>query len=446
MKVSISYSEIWRISWPIMLSSMANTVINFTDVAFVSRIGEKELAASALGGIFYFLLVMISVAIGIGTQILIARRAGEDRHAEIGTVFDNGFLMLMVFAVLMSGLLYLFVPGLIPLIVDDPEVATAVVDYLYARGWGLIFMTGLVALRSLYTGITMTRIITYTTVVMMVLNVILNYAFVIGGMGVEPMGIFGSGLASAISETVAALYAVVYTLSRSILKEFQLFKFRTISRKEMAQIFSLSAPIVLQHVLSMGSWFLFFVFIEKLGSRDLAVSNVVRSIYMVLMTPIWGFAQTSNSMVSNIIGQDKMQEVLALVKKITIMSLAIGLMGIVAGIAGRELLFSLSSADTQLMEEAVSSFYMVCLATFFFSVSMVFLSAVSGTGSTTAAMLIEVVCLVVYVLYAYIFTLVWQQPLEIVWIAEVIYWVMMGVISYAYLKSGKWKVNAVRYN
>jgi Na+-driven multidrug efflux pump len=123
MKVSISYSEIWRISWPIMLSSMANTVINFTDVAFVSRIGEKELAASALGGIFYFLLVMISVAIGIGTQILIARRAGEDRHAEIGTVFDNGFLMLMVFAVLMSGLLYLFVPGLIPLIVDDPEVA-----------------------------------------------------------------------------------------------------------------------------------------------------------------------------------------------------------------------------------------------------------------------------------------------------------------------------------
>ena len=81
MKVQSSYSDIWRISWPIILSSLASTVINFTDVAFVSRLGEKELAASALGGVFYFLLIMIAVAIGIGSQILMARKAGEGQHA-----------------------------------------------------------------------------------------------------------------------------------------------------------------------------------------------------------------------------------------------------------------------------------------------------------------------------------------------------------------------------
>jgi DNA helicase TIP49 (TBP-interacting protein) len=36
-----------------MLSSLANTVINFTDVAFVARVGEKQLAASALGGVLF---------------------------------------------------------------------------------------------------------------------------------------------------------------------------------------------------------------------------------------------------------------------------------------------------------------------------------------------------------------------------------------------------------
>ena len=58
MEAAKHYFLIWRIAWPIILSSLANTVINFTDVAFVARVGEKELAASALGGVFYFILVI----------------------------------------------------------------------------------------------------------------------------------------------------------------------------------------------------------------------------------------------------------------------------------------------------------------------------------------------------------------------------------------------------
>ena len=99
LKVQTSYKEIWRIAWPIMLSSMANTVINFTDTAFVARVGEKELAASALGGVFYFVMVMIGVAIGIGSQILIARKAGENKPLEIGVIYDNSFIILLATAI-----------------------------------------------------------------------------------------------------------------------------------------------------------------------------------------------------------------------------------------------------------------------------------------------------------------------------------------------------------
>lgn len=421
-----------------MLSSMANTVINFTDVAFVSRIGEVQLAASALGGVFYFLMVMISTAIGIGSQILISRKAGEGKKEEIGPLFDNSFVLMMLVSLLMIVLLILFLPPLLPYMIRNAAVAEAMMEYLNARSIGLISMGILVSLRSFYTGITLTRIISYTTIIMMVSNLILNYALVFGHFGAPALGLAGAGLASALSETLAAVYAVIYSFFHREIKSFGLFRFAGIHRKEINHVFKLSAPIMLQNLLSMGSWFLFFILIEKIGERELAVSNVVRSIYMVLMTPVWGFAQSSNSMVSNLIGQHRANDVPALIRKIASMSLLIGIAGIALSLTFSDPLFKLSTSDQSIIDAATGSFYVVCLGTLFFSVSMILLSAISGTGRTTAAMVIEIICLVVYIVYAVLFTLILPASLEVVWGAEAVYWLIMGLVSYMYLRSGKW--------
>jgi putative MATE family efflux protein len=353
MKVSIGYNEIWKISWPIMLGSLANTVINFTDVAFVARVGEKQLAASALGGVFYFVLVMIGAGIGVGIQILIARRAGELREDKISEIFDNGLTLLLSIIVAIQLLLYTLVPWLMNFIVTDSQIAGYTIEYLFARGWGLFFLMILTSLRSFYTGIAFTRIITYTTVVMMVLNIILNYILTLGNFGFEAMGIFGSGLASAFSEMVAALYAVIYTFMHKRIRTFRLFNFKELNLAATKQIAVLSAPIVLQHIVSMGAWFIFFLLIEKLGSRELAVSNVVRSVYMVLMTPVWGYAQAANSMVSNIIGQGKKEQVFALIKKIIILSLITSIVTTTFFVIFPKLIFDLSTSDASLIVDSI---------------------------------------------------------------------------------------------
>ena len=319
LQVKTGYADVWRISWPIMLSSLANTVITFTDTAFVGRIGETELAAAAIGGVFYFVLIMLGVAIGIGAQIMIARMAGENKSAEIGRIFDHSILLLLFLASIIVLACYTIMPAFIINIIASPVVAAKTIIYLNARSWGLFFMMILVATRCLYTGIGQTRIIGYTTILMMVLNFILGYAMTFGHWGFPALGIFGVGLASSISETVASIYAVGYAVLRRTLKQFGLFRFSDIRLSIFQQMFGLSAPIVLQHFLSMGGWFLFFVLIEKMGQHALAISNVVRSIYMVLMTPIWGYSQAANTMVSNIIGQNKSDEVMKLSGKIILM-------------------------------------------------------------------------------------------------------------------------------
>jgi putative MATE family efflux protein len=438
MKVQSSYSEIWRISWPIILSSLASTVINFTDVAFVSRLGEKELAASALGGVFYFLLIMIAVAIGVGSQILIARKAGEGQHASIGNIFDHCLIILLGFSFLMVTFVYEFIPSFMSFLVRDKEVVGFAIDYLNGRTWGLPFMTVFVAMRAFYTGITLTRIITYTTVLMMSLNVLLNYMFVFGGFGCPALGIYGAGIASALSESAAAVYAVIYALSRSMFKEFQLFKFKNISQKAFGQIMKLSTPIMVQHFFSMGSWFIFFLMIEKLGSRELAISNILRGVYMFLMTPVWGFSECCNSMVSNLLGQKKVADVLPLAKKIMKLSFTVTGVLVLLCIIFQNLIFELVSSDTILNNEAKGSFYVICFATLVFSLTMIAIAGISGTGATAAAMKIEIVSLLIYLTYVFTFTHLYPSTLEIVWFAEVFYWISLGLIGYAYLRSGKW--------
>lgn len=439
MKVEATYRDIWQIAWPIIISSLANTIINFTDVAFVARVGEKQLAAAALGGIFYFVMVMTGMAIGIGSQILISRKAGENDAKGIGVIFDHSLLILLSVAALIEIMFYGMMPWLMNAIINDPDIATYSIEYLYARGWGLFFMMVLISLRCFYTGIATTRIISYTTMLMMILNIILNYCFVFGKFGFPQLGIIGVGLASAISEMMASVYAVIYALVKKEFRKFQLFKFKNLKLQIARSVMVISAPIVLQQIVSMGAWFIFFLLIEKMGSRELAVSNVVRSVYMVLMTPIWGYSQAANAMVSNLIGQGRLEEVPALTGKIIRLSFITGSLVVMLSLLFPEFLFGLSTSDLTMVEDAKYSYYIICLATVIFSVSMVLLSAVSGTGQTRVAMNIELLNIFVYLVYVYICTRVLFTGVEWVWGSEILYWFLMGWLSRVYLKSGKWK-------
>ena len=52
-RVMYTNRNIWNVSYPIFLSLLAQNVINVTDTAFLGRVGEVELGASAMGGLYY---------------------------------------------------------------------------------------------------------------------------------------------------------------------------------------------------------------------------------------------------------------------------------------------------------------------------------------------------------------------------------------------------------
>ena len=94
---TFTYAQIWTIAYPILISTLMEQLIGMTDAAFLGRVGEIELGASALGGIFYIAVFMLGFGFSIGAQILMARRNGEGNYERIGTIFYHSlaFLFLM---------------------------------------------------------------------------------------------------------------------------------------------------------------------------------------------------------------------------------------------------------------------------------------------------------------------------------------------------------------
>ena len=84
--------QIWNVSYPIFLSLLAQNVINVTDTAFLGRVGEIELGASAMGGLYYICAFTIAFGFSTGSQIIMLAVMGSGSYKEVGPVSDTGCL------------------------------------------------------------------------------------------------------------------------------------------------------------------------------------------------------------------------------------------------------------------------------------------------------------------------------------------------------------------
>ena len=90
MKTVYSNKDIWKIAYPCLISLVMEQLIGMTDTAFLGRVGEVELGASAIAGVYYLAIFMVGFGFSIGAQIIIARRNGERNYKDIGNVFYHG--------------------------------------------------------------------------------------------------------------------------------------------------------------------------------------------------------------------------------------------------------------------------------------------------------------------------------------------------------------------
>ena len=431
--------QIWSVSYPILLSLLAQNVINVTDTAFLGHVSEVALGASAMGGLFYICVFTIAFGFSTGSQIVIARRNGEGRYTDVGPVMIQGVMFLFAMALLLFGFTKAFGGDIMHLLVSSESIYEGTMEFLDWRIYGFFFSFVNVMFRALYIGITRTKVLTINAVVMALTNVILDYMLIFGKFGMPEMGIKGAAIASVLAEASSILFFLIYTYITVDLKKYGLNRLRTFDPTLLIRILSISCFTMLQYFLSMATWFVFFVAVERLGQRELAIANIVRSIYVVLLIPVNALATTTNSLVSNAIGAGGIRYVMPLINKIARFSFFI-MLGLVALSAlFPQFLLSIYTSENALITESVPSVYVICCAMLIASVANVVFNGISGTGNTQAALLLETITIIIYGSYI-IFIGMWlKAPIEICFTIEILYYTLLLITSYIYLKKAKWQ-------
>ncbi|MEY3921956.1 MAG: hypothetical protein RL634_1717, partial [Bacteroidota bacterium] len=279
----------------------------------------------------------------------------------------------------------------------------------------------------------------YGTLAETISNIVLDYGLIFGNLGLPKIGFNGAAYASIIAEFLGMSVVFLVIGIKGMSSRFGLFENMKFNWSSTKTILVQSSPLILQYAISIVSWEFFFILVSHDGSLALDVSQVMRLMFGFFGIFIWAFAATSNTMVSNIIGQGLHDKVNLLIKKIVTLSLGSTLvMFIPLQFFARQIL-GLFNQDPAFLLLAIPVFRVVCIAILFMSVSTICLNAVTGTGNTKINLLIEIFTIILYCVYVYLVMEVYNLSIVWGWGSEWVYWLSIFTLSFLYLRSGKWK-------
>jgi len=436
---SYSYRQILKIAYPIFITLLAQNLIQVTDTAFLGHVGAVELGASAIAGIFYIVIFTLAFGFSTGAQILIGRRNGEQQYHKIGEICLHGTLFLILIALAMFLLVKFCARPALAVMLSSDAVLEASVTYLDWRILGIFFACINLSFRAFFVGTTNTKILSINALIMAGTNVVFDYALIFGHWGFPAMGIAGAGLASVIAEASSTVFYLCYTFVAVELKKYGFSVIRFKGWSVIQNILNVSLSLMFQYLISLATWFVFFLAIEKMGEQSLAAANIVRSIYMLFALPVFALSTTTSTLVSNTIGAGKSQEVLPLIWKIIKAALVISLIFSLLLLLFPHPLLSIYTADPDLIAICRSSLLVVSAALSIVAVGNIFFSSVSGTGNTRKALKIEIITVLFYLSYLYLLVQVLHASLPLCWTSEALYFGVLFIFSYRYLQSGKWK-------
>ena len=439
LQVNISSKQILAISLPIALAILVPQVNFVINNIFLGAFSSQALAIAGITGVYYLIFGVMGQGLNNGLQALISRRAGENRIDEIGILFSQGVIISLFLSVVGIAFTYFIAPIIFNALLHDIAIKNATIDFLKIRIWGLPFLFIYQMRNALLVGTNQSKYLIIGTATEAIVNILLDYSLIFGHFGFIAMGLNGAAYASIIAEVLGLLVIYLVIHYQKIGARFELFKRFTIQWDYIKLILVQSAPIMAQYMISIISWEFFYILIEHRGEQSLAVSNAMRNIFGFFGSFTWAFAATSNTMVSNIIGQNLIDKVIPLINKIMKWSLGFAFIVFILLNLFASQFLSIYGQGAGFMSEGIPVLRVVSIALLLMSIATVWLNAVTGTGQSKINLWIEFFAIIVYIAYSYITIEYLQLPITIGWVCEIIYWICLLIPSYLYIKSMRWK-------
>ncbi|MBW2059428.1 MAG: MATE family efflux transporter [Deltaproteobacteria bacterium] len=439
------YREILSLSYPLILSTASMTVMHFVDRMFLSWYSERAIAAATPAGITSFTIICFFMGVSQYTTTIVAQYFGAEDHRACGTATWQG----VFFSLASYMAIVLFIP-LGPIIFRWGGHAAQIIDleitYFSILMWG----GGLVPLQSALAGFFTGRGDTKTTMIANMagnaVNGVLDYGLIFGRLGLPEMGLAGAAIATVLASIVPVVILGALFLTAKNNRRFGTRRVKLESRL-FGKLLKYGMPAGFQFFLDMGCFTLFVILVGRLGTVELAATNIAFSIDMLAFMPVIGVSIATSTLVGQYMGRGEPD----LAEKTTYSALTLaliymGVMALVFVLFPVQLLSIFKTRGHQAGDFAAIIGYgrylliMVAVYSVFDALGIAFSAGLKGAGDTRFVMWTSVIAgWTLFVPPVYLTVSVFHGGLFAAWVWATLYIIVLALVYLWRFRQGKWK-------
>ncbi len=437
--LNLSYKSILAIAIPLMGSTFIQSIVLLTDSSFLSRYDTLAFGAAGNGGLIYITMFMTLVGLNEGTQILMARRIGEEREHLLPRIFGSSILINFVIVAILFLFSWMILPDIITSNVHDTQLGELQIDYLQIRSYGLLPSIISLAILAYLTSIGKTFLILINSLVIALANIGMDYTLIFGHFGFPEMGLDGAAIASTISDFLGLLFLIVAIFFQPNAKKHEILSKFRVKWTTIKKLLILGSPIMLQGLAALLTWTIFFFWIEQMGVFELTVSQNIRSLYFLAFVPIWGFGATAKTYVSQYMGRQDFKSVAIAMRRIQLLTMLFLFVVFHGAFFYPEKLIALVNPEEEFLATSAETLRFLFGSMMLYGFCSIYFYTISGSGNTRYSFLIELISVLVYLVCAFLFIKVLKWDVQAIWTVEYIYFGVIGILSIGYLKFFNWQ-------
>ena len=440
LKVDTSIKGIILLTLPISMAKLIPELNYLFNAAFLGHIGSKELALAGITGVYYLIFSAIGYGLNNALLSIMSRRAGEDNRNEIFSSLWHGLILGLGLAAIFVAFTWATVHPIMRWAGVESNGAKMAGSFLNIRICGLFFLYSLQMQNAFLISLQKTKYLIIIAIIQSLTNLTLDYGLIFGHFGLPALGFNGAAYASVISEFLGMLTVIAIIYGLDVRRRFKIIPDFKIKLQTIRLVFTQGFPLMSQLAISTGAWWVFFILVSRNYTyEEQAVSQTMRNLFGLGGVFSWAFGSSANTIISNLIGQGRQEEIFAIIKKMVIISVSGMSIFVVILNLNPGLFLGLFGQSGDFVNIGLSTLRVVSTAMIILCVGVIWLNAVVATGKTNIVFWIEFLGIFSYLVYVWIVIEVMKMDLEVAWMSEWIYWIMLFLPSFFYLKYGNWR-------
>ena len=320
--------ELLRLALPVMLAQLGYIAVQVADTAMVGMYGGEEatpLAAVAFGTSISWLFLFVCVGLTIGLTPVIGELFVQERKQEMAHYLQTSLVLYPLFGVVCMALQIVSEP-LLYLMGQPTEVVDMALPYYRLMAYGLPFVMLYGAIKQFLEGVGNTKSAMIVAVTTNVINVALNYIFIFGKCGLEPMGAYGAGLATLVSRIINPVLLGAYFVYAKRYREYiALFSRQKEQLRNALHLLKMGFPIAGQMVLEALAFIVTGVMMGWFGTEAISANQIGNTFGNCTFMLILSLGSATTICVSHAFGRRSIDEIAAVVRSALTMAVVWGI-------------------------------------------------------------------------------------------------------------------------